>query len=459
MRNNVIYSNTLISIHRDKILNEKSNKKISNNIFFFLSQIFEWQVVLKDFKHINHAKVGRKAKPIRLILGLLIAQKILNMSDRKIISQYYCNEYLQDFCGRKLNEEPHEINYSLLSKYRKKLSVEQFEKLFVYTIHLAHKCKLLKKTSLRYVAVDTTVQEKQISFPNDIDIVCTFIKKLGKLAKKENIPVKQNFSQIAPKKRKEGKMSLKSRNKNTKKKVEKITNKLKKFLEKLIIDVLNNMNSNVSQKNKIFELIQLASMFLEQKKKTKNKIYSVHEHHVRCIGKGKLNKKYEFGVKTGIVLALGVNIILDISTFYFNLADMKSLNKNMMKAENNVNNYGNIDLVFVDKGYRGHKYEGNAKVVIPGTKKAKELTNYCKKKYLKKRSAVEAAISNLKNYHGLTKNKLKGFKGDQINAHLSAAAYNLKQVFNFFTIFYKFIRDILPRFFYSIFQVYVLFQQ
>jgi IS5 family transposase len=45
----------------------------------------------------------------------------------------------------------------------------------------------------------------------------------------------------------------------------------------------------------------LAQRLLEQKKNDKNKLYSLHEPHVECIGKGKAHKKYEFGCKTSIV--------------------------------------------------------------------------------------------------------------------------------------------------------------
>jgi len=41
---------------------------------------------------------------------------------------------------------------------------------------------------------------------------------------------------------------------------------------------------------------------MEQKRDSKNKIYSIHEPNVECIAKGKAHQRYEFGCKVGYVV-------------------------------------------------------------------------------------------------------------------------------------------------------------
>ena len=48
---------------------------------------------------------------------------------------------------------------------------------------------------------------------------------------------------------------------------------------------------------KYFTSLGLFKKILSQKRNDTQKIYSLHQPHVQCIGKGKEHKKYEFGTK------------------------------------------------------------------------------------------------------------------------------------------------------------------
>lgn len=50
------------------------------------------------------------------------------------------------------------------------------------------------------------------------------------------------------------------------------------------------------------------------------------------------------------------------------------------------------DRIYVDKGYRGHDYTGSASVMIAGSRRGLTPT----KRELKRRSAIEPAISHMK---------------------------------------------------------------
>ena len=62
-------------------------------------------------------------------------------------------------------------------------------------------------------------------------------------------------------------------------------------------------------------------------KKENKIIYSFHAPEVECIGKGKLNKPYEFGNKVGIAVSGRGNFVLGIKSFQGNPYDGHTLDQ------------------------------------------------------------------------------------------------------------------------------------
>jgi IS5 family transposase len=89
-----------------------------------------------------------------------------------------------------------------------------------------------------------------------------------------------------------------------------------------------------------------------------------------------------------------------------------------------------VGEVHVDMGYRGHDYEGPAKVHID--KRQRGRTPRALWRWMKRRAAVEPSIGHLKNEHRLERNRLKGVTGDAINAVLAAAAMNFQKLLGAF---------------------------
>ena len=83
--------------------------------------------------------------------------------------------------------------------------------------------------------------------------------------------------------------------------------------------------------------------------------------------------------------------------------------------------------IYVDKGFRGHDYEGGADVILSGRKRG--LSPQMKRE-LKRRSAIEATIGHMKTDGRLDRNYLKGQNGDAVNALLAAAGHNMRLILN-----------------------------
>ena len=85
--------------------------------------------------------------------------------------------------------------------------------------------------------------------------------------------------------------------------------------------------------------------------------------------------------------------------------------------------------MIVDQGYRGKRNIGET-LIINADKLRQKLTQYSRQKtkqQLRRRAAIEPIIGHLKQDFRLSRNFLKGVKGDHINVLLAAAAHNIRK--------------------------------
>ena len=66
---------------------------------FILANEIKWDVFEEAFSPLYSKDKGRPAKPIRLMVGLLMLKHIRNLSDESVVEQWGENNYYQYFCG------------------------------------------------------------------------------------------------------------------------------------------------------------------------------------------------------------------------------------------------------------------------------------------------------------------------------------------------------------------------
>lgn len=167
---------------------------------------------------------------------------------------------------------------------------------------------------------------------------------------------------------------------------------------------------------------------LEQERKSKEKVYSLHEPGVSCIAKGKQGKRYEFGSKVSIVSLPGSQVIVGITSYEGNPHDSQTLSNSLWQVETLTGK--RFDRVIVDRGYRGVEKVLKEEIILPGIKKL-EKGSYAYRQHKERcrsRAGIEGLISHLKNYHKLGRNFLKGKAGDVVNSLLVAVGHNLQLV-------------------------------
>ena len=111
------------------------------------------------------------------------------------------------------------------------------------------------------------------------------------------------------------------------------------------------MERNVSPESKYQELIDLYKRDLAQTRKSKNKIYSLHEPETECISKGKEHKKYEFRNKVSIIRTAG-GLVMGAKSFR-NEYDGQTIGTALEQIKKLTGEYPK--LLAGDRGYRGYE--------------------------------------------------------------------------------------------------------
>lgn len=384
---------------------------------YILSKLIDWNELEEEFSDLFVEKGGAPAKPVRLITGLFMLQHMTNFSDEGAVQQWVESPYWQFFCGYDYLQWTLPINPSSLSRWRKRLGEKGMKKILACTLKTALNFGAIKATSLKKVIVDTTVMPKNITYPTDGKLYYRGICTLIKMAKDNNIELRQTYTFLS---KRALRKSFQYAHARQMKRSQKQRNKLKTYLGRIIRDIGRKTLGNEYLKAIFDPTLEILGKLLSQEKNSKNKIYSIHEPAVECISKGKVHKKYEFGCKASIVLTHKEGFVLGLEAFHGNPYDGHTLETALKNAEKTSNKP--IERVFVDKGYRGHKIEGR-EIFISGQRKG--VTPWIKSQ-LKRRSAIEPHIGHMKSDGKLGKNYLKGVIGDKLNAILCGIGHNLR---------------------------------
>ena len=145
---------------------------------YLLGQAIPWKNLEEGFAPL-YGRVGLPSHPIRKMAALLILKHLYNLSDERVVAHWETNPYFQYLAGEATFQWGQPCAASDLVHFRHRLGEKDIEKLFDLSIALhADKVKKAKE-----VIVDTTVQEKNITFPTDAKLYKKVIEKCDVLAK------------------------------------------------------------------------------------------------------------------------------------------------------------------------------------------------------------------------------------------------------------------------------------
>jgi len=393
-----------------------------NHELVLLSKQIDWAEVESDFAEYYCADNGRPSIPIRTMVGMMLLKNIYNLSDEGVVARWVENPYMQYFTGEKVFRKRPPMDPIDMTKFRKRIGEGGAEK--ILRISLMVNAEEVTEKELEQVMIDSTVQEKNITFPTDAKLYRKIIERVQKMSEREHIKLRRSYTREV----KALKLKIRFMN-HPKRKKEGL--KAVRRLRTIAKAVVNDISRKMSDVQMSFyrKDIDLYLRVIRQERGDKDKVYSLHEPEVECISKGKEHKKYEFGNKSAIVKT-GSGLIVGALAFHGNPYDGHTLPAHLEQVRRLTGHTPKEALT--DRGYRGKKRVGVTEISIPSSGTPGQ-SYYQKRKARKKfcrRAGIEPVIGHLKSDHRMIRNYLKGTLGDAINTMMAAAAFNMRHWMN-----------------------------
>src|SRR5437762_6329215 len=302
------------------------------------------------------------------MIGLLLLKHIYGLSDEGVCERWVHDPYFQHFTGEEFFQHvfPHER--SDLSHWRKRLG-GKLELLLAESLRVAHENGALRMSDLARVTVDTTVQPKNVTFPTDAKLLHAAILGLNRLAKKHGVALRQSYLRLAKRAAMMAGRYAHAKQFNRHKRESRF---LRTRLGRLIRDIRRQIGGKADLEAAFAAPLSRAGQIRSQRQRQRGwKLYSFHAPEVECIGKGKAQSPYEFGVKASIVTtnarAPGGQFVLHAKALPGNPYDGHTLGSVLEETEALTGR--EIERAFADKGYRGHDANNPRRVFISGQKR------------------------------------------------------------------------------------------
>jgi len=426
--------NITFSQKQERLFDERLSIKLNpKNKLYKLRDLVNWsELEARALPNIEIKQFGRNKKDHRVMLALSMLQAMYNGSDSFTEEEIKENIYWQYFCGYEYLQANLDVSEATIRRFRNDLGEEGYNEILKELLRIGLKVGALKKKDLESVIIDTTVQIKNIKHPHDVYLMETAREKVVDLCKRLGIPLNETYAKTfkyktiklwkykedsKARQRRKIMISLKVR-------LGRLIRICQRGIEKSKLELSEEDGAILSRAKNIHAQSILKKKDKDIYKQENKIIYSFHAPEVECIGKGKLNKPYEFGNKVGIAVSGRSNFVLGIKSFHGNPYDGHTLDQTVVELRKLS---PETSKIFVDLGYTGHNFKEKGKVFTAKTKKT--LSND-DKKMQKRRSAIEPIIGHLKNFGRMGRNYLKGVVGDIVNPLISAVGLNLRRIAN-----------------------------
>ena len=372
-----------------------------------LAKRIPWQRFEDEFVGL-YSQAGRPVKPIRPMVGLMVLKQLENLSDERVVEAWVANPYFQAFCGQQRFQWKFPCDPSDFVYFRKRIGENGARLIFEVSVTLHG-----DDAKEAEVTVDTTVQEKNITFPTDTKLLTKIIKRCRKIASDEGVGLRRSFRLELP-------GLLLQRFKSNR-----IIKRIRTMAGVLIRELERKLPREALVRHA--EKLQLFKRVHGQKRTDKNKVYSLHEPDVLCIGKGKEHKKYEFGRKASLVVTKTTGVIVGALSFAENIYDGNTLPDVLEQAWQITETCPQVAIC--DRGYRGRKRVGDTEILTPSRPKKSDTSAQRRKARgrFRRRAGIEPVIGHVKYDHRMARNFLKGVLGDAINLFMAAAAFNFRK--------------------------------
>jgi len=407
------------------------------------AQLIDWDE-LHEALSVHYSLLGRRGKPIRLMVGIHILKHHYNCSDERAVEEIHENAYWQCFCGFKHFQRSQILEPTTLVKFRDRIGVEGLQRIEAVLLKTWRSMGLVKTSR---VAADTTAQPKNIAYPTDADLLYRIKERIVKQVKKIGRSVGltkrfRSFSRVS----KKVLMQAKKLYRNQPDKQKQAIKELLSMTNRVVRQASRIGNSlyargHKSQGRQINQLVSVGRRIVNQSRqvlggeKPDKRLYSLHEHRVAVIKKGKIHKPCEFGSLVSLMIN-DDGLVLAHKEYQQNIADVKTVGPMINRMKANIGK--GPDVLAGDRGFdQSYKKQQNCRrrwgikrLAIPkkGKQPHRDSQNSWFKRALKQRVKIEPVIGHLKADHRMDRCRYKGPEGDTANVVWAAAAWNMRKV-------------------------------
>jgi len=430
-----------------------------------LARQLDWEAMSMALRPYYH-KLGRYAKPVRLMVGLHILKHRYDLSDAAVVAGLHENLYWMIFCGIDLGAVLEQgkpgmpfrfVDPSTLTKWRKRLGPEG-----THILEGVIQQQLVREKMVngRCMATDTTAQEKHIAYPTDSALLDKGRRQLIQLlgaAKAAGVAIAQglrSFTHTARRVVREatklGKDQLEriaTANRQLSAMAQHVLRRVPRVAAQLAGKLgalrrqgqaqaavaVQRLREQLRQTASLVQRIihQNAARF--QGRHVPGKVLSLHEAHVVTICKGKRTKPTEYGCKVSVSIDRH-GFVITHTEYACNIADAETLPDALAGWRTG---FGQPPPELAgDRGF--HHAEADqarlgtaavARLSIPrkGKTRHPEAHTAWFKRLQRFRSHIEPVLSHLKADHRMDRCRYRGFAGDQLNVSWAALAWNTKK--------------------------------
>jgi transposase, IS5 family len=405
-----------------------------------LAATIDWRFLEERFGAAYDDDPGRPPLPTRLMAGLAILKHMHDLSDEVLCERWIENPYMQLFCGEEFFQHQLPFDRSSMTRWRQRMGEERLIALLQESLSVATRSGAAKPADFRQVIIDTTVQEKAVTFPTDAKLMHRARECLVRLAQKHGLTLRQSYARV-------GKRALIQHQRYAHAKQFKRASKALRRLRTMLGRVIRDITRKIASRPDLAEVfalpLSLSRRVRDQRQRERGrKVYSLHAPEVECIGKGKAHKPYEFGVKVSVATPLhrckGGQFVAHVKALPGNPYDGHTLATVIPQIEQTIG--AELERIVTDAGYRGHHAPEEKRLRVYVASQKRGLSPAIKRAF-RRRSAVEPVIGHLKTEHRMGRNHLIGSAGDAINAVLAAVGYNFRLLLKWLALLCAWIMD------------------
>jgi transposase, IS5 family len=413
------------------------------------------ELAMTDLKSSTAKKKWWTGRPLRLRvhLGAYLLQQLFNKTDRQIEYDIKDNAAYQVFCGCGIVKKWHCPDHTKIEEFRSRLSAETQQKCANHLVIVASR---LKFAQISKMDIDSTVQEANMSYPSDMNLLGKLAAKAKQVAdyvvKKSDV-LKETLPSVDLKKIKSQVRNIFFKKKNTPEERRALQRTLWctvcsevkpiiRFCEQISTDLFATMPWNIQRLiTQIIThakgyLIDVAS-YIRHGEMQKGKLLAFHVQEVSCFNKNKLDKRLQFGrnIQLGRV---GGNFLIVGSSDTVRQEDKQSMQP-MLALHTELFGQNVLDSVTADKGYYSKKNENalkNASIKEIGLQKPQQKKKNSSgvnqqtisESLINRRAGIEPLIGHAKQKGQLGKSRMKSDVTTKSAAYAAILGFNARQL-------------------------------